>query len=96
MTAALTQETQHEVLFPVGLPDEGMFDWLDMFLAKNPTYTELSDRVILDWAHKSGLWRLSLAMSSISVNTVKKLGGVVFSVCLSEGCLVITGRRAMV
>lgn len=52
-----TQETQHEVLFPVGLPDEGMFDWLDMFLAKNPTYTELSDRVILDWAHKSGLWR---------------------------------------
>ena len=24
-----------EVILPVGLPDEGTFDWLDKFLAKN-------------------------------------------------------------
>jgi len=44
-----------EVLFPVSLPDEGTFDWLDMFLEKNPNYVELSDRMILDWALRSGL-----------------------------------------
>merc|ERR1712151_835523 len=46
-----------EVLFPVGLPDEGTFDWLDGFLKENPHYTELSSRMILDWGLKSGLWR---------------------------------------
>merc|ERR1719329_527326 len=46
-----------DVMFPVGLPDTGLFDWVDGFLAKNPSYTELSDRKILDWAAKSGLWR---------------------------------------
>jgi len=30
---------------------------VDGFLAKNPEYTELSDRKILEWASKSGLWR---------------------------------------
>merc|ERR1711879_79112 len=45
-----------EVLFPIGLPDEGTFDWLDQFLEKNPQYTELSDRKIIEWANKSGLW----------------------------------------
>jgi len=57
VSAAATQDGQHEVLFPVCLPDEGTFDWLDMFLVKNPQYTELSDRAILSWAEKSGLWR---------------------------------------
>jgi len=47
----------NQVLFPVGLPDTGVFDWADNFLAKNPNYTELSDRKILEWASKSGLWR---------------------------------------
>jgi len=46
-----------ELLVPVGLPDEGLFDWLDMFLEKNPGYTELSDRMILAWAEQSGIWR---------------------------------------
>jgi len=45
-----------EVLFPVALPGEGGFDWLDMFLAKNPQYTEISDRAILDWCKKSGIF----------------------------------------
>eukprot|EP00444_Apocalathium_aciculiferum_P005405 CAMPEP_0183413718 /NCGR_PEP_ID=MMETSP0370-20130417/21890_1 /TAXON_ID=268820 /ORGANISM="Peridinium aciculiferum, Strain PAER-2" /LENGTH=1097 /DNA_ID=CAMNT_0025596963 /DNA_START=30 /DNA_END=3319 /DNA_ORIENTATION=- len=48
---------KYDVVFPVSLPDEGSFDWLDLFMEKNPTYTELSDRMVLDWAEKSGLWR---------------------------------------
>merc|ERR1712048_1358105 len=46
---------KHEVLFPVGFPYEGTFEWLDTFLEKNKQYVELSDRKILDWAKKSGL-----------------------------------------
>mmetsp|Transcript_18632 Transcript_18632/g.32637 ORF Transcript_18632/g.32637 Transcript_18632/m.32637 type:complete len:607 (+) Transcript_18632:73-1893(+) len=46
---------KYEVIFPMGLPDEGTFEWLDGFLAKNPTYFELSDRAIVRWAEKSGI-----------------------------------------
>merc|ERR1719469_155786 len=53
---AAKNEKSH-VVFPVGMPDTGVFDWVDGFLAKNPSYTELSDRKILEWASKSGLWR---------------------------------------
>ncbi|CAK9107080.1 unnamed protein product [Durusdinium trenchii] len=45
--------TEFEVLFPCCLPDQGGFDWLDLFKAKNPQYIELSDRMIMDWAEKS-------------------------------------------
>lgn len=48
---------QPEVLLPVGLPEQGVFDWVDDFLAKNPSYTELSPRKMLDWGVKSGLIR---------------------------------------
>jgi len=48
---------KYDVLFPVGFPDEGTFDWLDSFLENNPKYVELSDRKIQEWASKSGLWR---------------------------------------
>eukprot|EP00449_Zooxanthella_nutricula_P026642 CAMPEP_0198529256 /NCGR_PEP_ID=MMETSP1462-20131121/25646_1 /TAXON_ID=1333877 /ORGANISM="Brandtodinium nutriculum, Strain RCC3387" /LENGTH=808 /DNA_ID=CAMNT_0044259097 /DNA_START=1 /DNA_END=2423 /DNA_ORIENTATION=+ len=51
------KDGKYEVLFPVCLPDEGAFDWLDMFLQKHPEYVELSDRAILAWAEKSGLAR---------------------------------------
>ncbi|CAE8581634.1 unnamed protein product [Polarella glacialis] len=44
-----------EILLPVAFPDEGTFDWLDDFLQKNPSYVELSDRRIQDWAASSGL-----------------------------------------
>lgn len=47
----------HEVLFPVGMPDEGVFDWADQFIEKNPTYTEISDRKIIEWVTKSGILR---------------------------------------
>mmetsp|Transcript_24482 Transcript_24482/g.61205 ORF Transcript_24482/g.61205 Transcript_24482/m.61205 type:complete len:878 (+) Transcript_24482:100-2733(+) len=64
-TKADTSATKHEapadgkyeVVYPVSLPDEGTFDWLDTFLEKNKSYTELSDRAILNWASQSGLWR---------------------------------------
>jgi len=46
---------KYTALFPVSLPDEGSFDWLDSFLEKNPDYTEISDRAFADWAIKSGL-----------------------------------------
>jgi len=45
------------VVFPVALPDEGTFGWLDGFLEKNPSYTELSDRKVQEWAVKSGVWK---------------------------------------
>merc|ERR1712187_791117 len=44
-----------EVLLPVGLPDKGYFDYIDEFLEKNPSYTELSDRKVIDWIAKSGI-----------------------------------------
>eukprot|EP00927_Polykrikos_kofoidii_P048680 TRINITY_DN42919_c0_g1_i1.p1 TRINITY_DN42919_c0_g1~~TRINITY_DN42919_c0_g1_i1.p1 ORF type:complete len:927 (+),score=183.65 TRINITY_DN42919_c0_g1_i1:88-2868(+) len=51
------KDGKYEVLFPISLPDEGTFDWLDLFLEKNPNYTELSDRAIVSWAEKSSVWR---------------------------------------
>merc|ERR1712176_120627 len=51
------KDGRYDVLFPVFLPDESAFDWLDMFLEQHPDYTELSDRAIADWAEKSGIVR---------------------------------------
>jgi len=48
---------KHEVVFPVGLPDQGYFDWVDGYLEKNPGFIELSDRKIIEWLTKSGVWR---------------------------------------
>eukprot|EP00434_Breviolum_minutum_P044199 symbB.v1.2.039448.t1/scaffold6570.1/size16995/3 len=49
------KDGKYEVIFPVAVPDEGTFDWLDSFLEKNPQYVELSDRAIIKWAEKSGI-----------------------------------------
>merc|ERR1711924_288542 len=49
------KDGKYEVLYPVGLPHEGAFNWLDMFLEENPKYTELSDRSLVAWAQKSGI-----------------------------------------
>lgn len=57
VVAAEPENGRYEVVFPVALPDEGSFEWVDQFLAKNPKYVELSHRTIIDWAVKSGLWR---------------------------------------
>merc|ERR550534_3310235 len=55
--AQTPSDGKYEVVLPVGLPDEGTFEWLDGFLAANPKYTELSDRSIVAWAEQSGLHR---------------------------------------
>jgi len=53
----LPVDGKYEVIFPVGVPDEATFDWLDQFLSSNKNYVELSDRAVLDWASKSGIQR---------------------------------------
>eukprot|EP00932_Pfiesteria_piscicida_P009490 SRR837773.20227.p1 GENE.SRR837773.20227~~SRR837773.20227.p1 ORF type:complete len:586 (-),score=353.16 SRR837773.20227:289-1992(-) len=55
--AAAPAGGKYEVVFPVGLPSAGYFDWVDDFLDKNPDYVELSDRKIVEWAVKSGMYR---------------------------------------
>mmetsp|Transcript_74141 Transcript_74141/g.206076 ORF Transcript_74141/g.206076 Transcript_74141/m.206076 type:complete len:881 (+) Transcript_74141:79-2721(+) len=51
------KDGKYEVLFPVCLPDEGTFDWLDLFLERNPQYAEISDRALVSWVEKSGIAR---------------------------------------
>merc|ERR1712232_944923 len=53
----LPKDGKWDVVFPVGLPDEAAFDWLEGFLAKHPHFVEISDRKIVDWAACSGLWK---------------------------------------
>eukprot|EP00440_Ansanella_granifera_P038802 gb/GFBE01042104.1/.p1 GENE.gb/GFBE01042104.1/~~gb/GFBE01042104.1/.p1 ORF type:complete len:1026 (+),score=358.55 gb/GFBE01042104.1/:1-3078(+) len=48
---------KYELIFPVCLPEEGTFDWLDWFLERNPNYVELSERMIIEWAVRSGINR---------------------------------------
>jgi hypothetical protein len=50
-------EGKNEVVFPIALPEKGVFDWADHFLQKNPAFTELSDRKIIEWAAASGIKR---------------------------------------
>jgi len=45
-----------EVLFPVGLPNEGTFRFVDSFMEENAGYTEISDRAVRNWAKTSGVW----------------------------------------
>eukprot|EP00746_Dinoflagellata_sp_MGD_P163006 gnl/MRDRNA2_/MRDRNA2_90827_c0_seq1.p1 gnl/MRDRNA2_/MRDRNA2_90827_c0~~gnl/MRDRNA2_/MRDRNA2_90827_c0_seq1.p1 ORF type:complete len:1092 (+),score=347.69 gnl/MRDRNA2_/MRDRNA2_90827_c0_seq1:98-3277(+) len=52
------KDGKYEAIFPVGLPDEGVFDWVDQYLEKNPSFTELSDRKIMEWCEKSGLRKI--------------------------------------
>eukprot|EP00418_Pyrodinium_bahamense_P097688 CAMPEP_0179046642 /NCGR_PEP_ID=MMETSP0796-20121207/18791_1 /TAXON_ID=73915 /ORGANISM="Pyrodinium bahamense, Strain pbaha01" /LENGTH=939 /DNA_ID=CAMNT_0020743071 /DNA_START=42 /DNA_END=2858 /DNA_ORIENTATION=- len=54
---AVSNDGKYDVLFPVGMPDEGTFDWLESFIEKNPHYVELSDRKIVEWAERSGLFK---------------------------------------
>lgn len=57
--SAITSSTsgQCQVVFPVGLPEEGTFEWLDGFLKDHPNFIEISNRAILDWGLKSGLFQ---------------------------------------
>merc|ERR1712187_248202 len=58
------KDGKYEVLCPVGLPEEGLFDWLDMFLKKNKKYTEISDRAMQAWCEKSGIMQKGKAAAS--------------------------------
>jgi len=51
------QDGKYDVLLPIGLPNQGLFDWADLFLQKNPQYVEISDRAILRWADRSEIKR---------------------------------------
>eukprot|EP00929_Paragymnodinium_shiwhaense_P093525 TRINITY_DN536_c0_g2_i1.p1 TRINITY_DN536_c0_g2~~TRINITY_DN536_c0_g2_i1.p1 ORF type:complete len:853 (+),score=268.28 TRINITY_DN536_c0_g2_i1:74-2560(+) len=53
--AVVTRNGKFDVLFPVGFPNEGTFEWVDNFLEQNPDYVELSDRKIVEWVQRSGL-----------------------------------------
>ena len=43
------------LVMPVVIPDEGSFDWLEEWLDENPSFVELSDRKLQQWAASSGL-----------------------------------------
>lgn len=45
----------YNVMMPVAIPDEGTFDWLDEWLEAHPSWVELSDRKLQQWAVSSGL-----------------------------------------
>mmetsp|Transcript_61256 Transcript_61256/g.96640 ORF Transcript_61256/g.96640 Transcript_61256/m.96640 type:complete len:656 (-) Transcript_61256:1159-3126(-) len=55
---ATGKDGKYTAVFPVTIPEEGGFQMIDEWLAKNPGYTELSDRALLAWAQKSGIARL--------------------------------------
>merc|ERR1712060_840108 len=64
--SSVPKDGKHEVIFPIAVPDEGTFHWLDQFLEKNPHYVELSDRKIIEWATQSGLWKPKCNQSKAS------------------------------
>lgn len=55
----------YSVVVPVGLPDQGFFDYVDHFLERHPDYVELSDRKLIEWCTKSGLeqWKSNASSS---------------------------------
>jgi len=63
---------KYNVLFPVSLPDEGTFDWLESFLEKNPNYTELSDRHL-----QSGRKTVALAVKRSRATTNPSMAWVI-------------------
>merc|ERR1712232_199820 len=89
--SSIKQTENREVLFPVCIPDQGSFSWLDGFLQENPQYVELSNRAILSWAEKSSIYRSGgyswkhsndfpgwdFGVREMDDNSIKKLIGVV-------------------
>eukprot|EP00929_Paragymnodinium_shiwhaense_P061079 TRINITY_DN304_c0_g1_i1.p1 TRINITY_DN304_c0_g1~~TRINITY_DN304_c0_g1_i1.p1 ORF type:complete len:941 (+),score=359.93 TRINITY_DN304_c0_g1_i1:73-2895(+) len=46
-----------EVVFPVGIPEQGVFDFVDLFSKNNPKYMEVSERKWLEWMRRSDVVR---------------------------------------
>lgn len=44
---------ERKVLFPIGLPDEGVYDFVDQFLEASPEYLEISARAMQRWSLSS-------------------------------------------
>eukprot|EP00927_Polykrikos_kofoidii_P038964 TRINITY_DN333_c0_g1_i3.p1 TRINITY_DN333_c0_g1~~TRINITY_DN333_c0_g1_i3.p1 ORF type:complete len:1000 (+),score=252.66 TRINITY_DN333_c0_g1_i3:111-3110(+) len=70
--STVPKDGKYEVLFPISLPDQGSFDWLDSYMEERPNCVELSDRKILEWAAKSGIVRPSSARSVEGKNSNDK------------------------
>eukprot|EP00928_Gymnodinium_smaydae_P007295 TRINITY_DN12642_c0_g1_i1.p1 TRINITY_DN12642_c0_g1~~TRINITY_DN12642_c0_g1_i1.p1 ORF type:complete len:849 (-),score=205.53 TRINITY_DN12642_c0_g1_i1:276-2822(-) len=51
------KDGRYEIIFPVSLPNEGGYDWLDSFLESNPKYSEISARAVARWAERSGIFK---------------------------------------
>ncbi|KAF4670173.1 hypothetical protein FOL47_002160 [Perkinsus chesapeaki] len=50
------QPKEPEAVLIVGLPDQGVFDYVDYFMKENPyKYTEVSDRTMFEWLKASSL-----------------------------------------
>eukprot|EP00930_Biecheleria_cincta_P069924 TRINITY_DN575_c0_g1_i1.p1 TRINITY_DN575_c0_g1~~TRINITY_DN575_c0_g1_i1.p1 ORF type:complete len:897 (-),score=279.03 TRINITY_DN575_c0_g1_i1:219-2840(-) len=73
-TTVTPSKGKKQVVFPVGLPEQGYFDWVDEFCEKNPGFIELSDRKIIEWALKSGAWRPKSQASGSNDKPEAKLG----------------------
>lgn len=57
LTCSKTTAEGCEVVVPVGLPDAGVYDWVDRFMEDHPTFLEISERFMERWCTKSGLVR---------------------------------------
>lgn len=50
-----SKDGSFQVVVPVGLPEQGVFDFVDSFRAERPHFEELSDRRLLEWCKESGI-----------------------------------------
>mmetsp|Transcript_74979 Transcript_74979/g.163687 ORF Transcript_74979/g.163687 Transcript_74979/m.163687 type:complete len:969 (+) Transcript_74979:121-3027(+) len=54
---SLSEDGKAEAVFPICLPDEGGFEFLDSFLRDHPQHQEVSNRSLLSWCEQSNLRR---------------------------------------
>mmetsp|Transcript_70689 Transcript_70689/g.133415 ORF Transcript_70689/g.133415 Transcript_70689/m.133415 type:complete len:916 (+) Transcript_70689:77-2824(+) len=62
------KDGKFQVVVPVGLPEEGFFDFVDRFVDAHPGFEELSDRRLVEWCLKSGLTRQEAPRPTHSVD----------------------------
>jgi len=59
------RQDKPKLVVPVGLPENGFFDWADNFKLENPDYVEVSSRALVDWLQASGSGPLRVTGGSI-------------------------------
>lgn len=67
---------KYDIVVPVGLPGEGIFEYVDNWIVQNPGYLELSDRCIVQWCERSGLKRSAQAGSKDTPDATFQIPGV--------------------